>query len=94
MSKATKVVLDLYNVKTINLSNVKSISQKTAEISPENEILAKDNYSYTGWSSVTKLKFYLYYVNANSYTKFQVNISKDLRERSGKLTFSKGQKQL
>ena len=36
MSKETKVQLDLYNVNTINLPNLKSISQKTAEKSPEN----------------------------------------------------------
>ena len=38
-----------------------------------------------------KLKLDLYYVNANSHTKFQVNIWKDFREKSGKLNFSKGQ---
>ena len=40
---------------------------------------------------MTKLKLDLYYVNANSYTKFQINISKDCREKSVKLNFSKGQ---
>ena len=38
-------------------------------------------------SSMTKLKLDLYYVNTNSYTKFQVNISKDCREKSGKLKY-------
>ena len=38
-----------------------------------------------------KLKLDLNYVIANSYTKFQVNISKDNREKSGKLSFNKGQ---
>ena len=47
--------------------------------------LAKGNYSCCDKSIMMKLKFDLYYVNANSYTKFQVNISKDCRERSGKL---------
>ena len=42
-------------------------------------------------SSVTKLNVDLYYVMKNSYTKFQVNISEDDREKSGKLNFSKGQ---
>ena len=41
-------------------------------------------------SSVTKLKFDLYYVITNSYTKFEVNISKDCREKSRKLFFAKG----
>ena len=36
-------------------------------------------------SSVMKLELDLYYVITNSYTKFQVNISKDCREKSGKL---------
>ena len=40
---------------------------------------------------MTKLELELYYVMINSYTKFQVNISKDDREKSGKLNFSKGQ---
>ena len=35
-------------------------------------------------SSVTRLKFGLYYVMTNIYTKFQVNISKGGREKSGK----------
>ena len=33
---------------------------------------------------MTKLKLDLYYVMTNLYTKFQVNISKDCREKSGK----------
>ena len=33
-----------------------------------------------------KLELDLYYVMTNSYTKFQVNISKDGREKSGKRT--------
>ena len=36
-------------------------------------------------SSMTKLALDLYYVKTNSYTKFQVNILKDSREKSGKL---------
>ena len=40
-------------------------------------------------SSRTKLELELYYVTTNSYTKFQVNISNDVREKSGKLNFSK-----
>ena len=32
-----------------------------------------------------KLKLDLYFVMTNSYSKFQVNISKDSREKSGKL---------
>ena len=33
----------------------------------------------------------LYYIKINSYTKFQVNISKKVREKIGKLKFRKGQ---
>ena len=40
---------------------------------------------------MTKLKLDLYYVMTNSYTKLQVNTSKDCREKSGKQNFSKGQ---
>ena len=62
-----------------------------AEKSLENLILAKDNNSYKSRSSVTKLELELYYVMTNSYTKFQVNIPKDDREKSGKPNFRKGQ---
>ena len=67
------------------------MSQTTAEKSPENQILAKGNNSCKSKSSVTKLDVELYYVMTNSYTKFQVNISNDGREKSWKLIFSKGQ---
>ena len=40
---------------------------------------------------MTKPKLDLYYIMTNPYTKFQVNISKDGREKSGKLNLSKGQ---
>ena len=36
-------------------------------------------------SSMTKLELGLHYVTTNSYTKFESNISKDSREKSGKL---------
>ena len=75
----------------IHIPNFKSISQKTAEKSPENEILAKGNNSYKSMSSITTLKLNVYCVNTNAYTKFQVNISKDGRENPGKLNYSKGQ---
>ena len=42
-------------------------------------------------SNVTKRELDLYYVKTNSYTKFEVSISKDSREKFGKLNFSKGQ---
>ena len=77
----------------IDVLNFKSISQKTAEKTPGNLILAKGNNSCksTVKFSVMKLKLDLYYVMTNSYTEFQVNISKDKREKSGKLNFRKGQ---
>ena len=37
-------------------------------------------------SNVTNVKLDLYYVKANSYIKFKVNISKGNREKSGKLS--------
>ena len=57
--------------------------------SPENEILAKGSNSCKNRSNATKLD--LYYVKTNSYTKFQVNITKDRREKSGKRNFYKRQ---
>ena len=38
-----------------------------------------------------KAQLDLYYVKTNSYIKFQVNIVKDGREKSGKLNICKGQ---
>ena len=77
--------------KAIHIQNFNWISQKIAEKSPENKILAKDNNSCKSRSSVIKLELELYYVMTNSYIKFQVNISNDGREKSWKLIFSKGQ---
>ena len=68
----------------IHIPNFKSISQTTADKSPENYILAKGNNSCKSKSSMIKLELDLYYVKTNSYTKFQVNILKDGREKSGK----------
>ena len=42
-------------------------------------------------SNTIKVKLDLYYVNTNSYMKFQVTMSKDDKEKSGKRNFSKGQ---
>ena len=70
------------------------LDQKTTEKSPENLILAKGNNSCKSMSSVTKRELDLYYVKTNSYTKFQVNVSKDDREKFRKLNFSKGQQLL
>ena len=59
--------------------------------SPENEILAKGNNSCKSRSNAKKVEHDLYYVKTHSYTKFQVNITKDGREKFGKQNFSKGQ---
>ena len=77
--------------KPIYIQKFNSISQKSAEKSTENRILEKGYNSCKSRSSVTKLKLDLYYVMTNSYTEFEVNISKDCREKYGKLNFSKGQ---
>ena len=58
--------------------------------STENEIWAKGNNSCKSKSNATKVKLNLYYVKTNSYTKFQVNITKDRREKFRKLNFAKG----
>ena len=57
--------------------------------STENYILEKGNNSCKRRSNVTEVNLYLYYVEINSYTKFQVNITKDKIEKSGKLNFAK-----
>ena len=73
------------------MPNFKSMSQKPTEKSPEKKFITKGNNSRKSKSSVTKLKLDLYYVMTNSYTKFQVNISKAGREKSEKQNISKGQ---
>ena len=57
------------------------MSQKTAEKSPENQILAKGNSSCKSRSSVTKVELDVYYAKANSCTKFQ-SISQKTAEKS------------
>ena len=58
--------------------------------SVESDILAMGNNSCKSRSNATKVKLDLYYVKINPYTKFQVNITKDGREKSGKVHFAKG----
>ena len=77
-------------MKTNLYPSSKSKSQKTAEKSQEKKILAKGNNSRKCRSNATKIKLDLYYLKTNSYTKFQLNISKDCRKKSGILNFSKG----
>ena len=48
--------------------------------SPENEILAKGNNLCKSRSNATKVELDLYYVNTNSLTKFQLNMSKENKE--------------
>ena len=69
----------------IHIPNFKSTFQKAEEKSLENKVSTKGNNPCKSRSSVTKFKLDLFYVNTNSYFKFQVNISKDGREKSGKL---------
>ena len=59
--------------------------------SPENEIFAKGNNPRKCRSNATKVELDLYYVKANSYMKFQLNMSEDEKEKSGKRIFCKGQ---
>ena len=62
----------------IHIYNFKSMSRKMAWI------FATGNESSKRRSKVTKVKLDLYYVKTNSYTKFQVNISKEDWEKFGK----------
>ena len=67
------------------------MSGKMAKKNPENIILAKSNInSCKSRSNATKVTLDLYHVKTNSYTKFQVKITKDRTEKSGKLNFCKG----
>ena len=55
--------------------------------SPENEIFVKRNNSCKSRSNATKVKLELYYVKTNLYMKFQLNMSNDDKEKSGKRIF-------
>ena len=68
----------------IHIPNFTSISLKTGEKKWENLIFAKGNNSSKSKSKETKVELDLYHVKTNSYTKFQVNISKDNWEKFGK----------
>ena len=88
----TKLKLDLYYVKTNSYMYFKSICRKMTKKSPKNEFLAKGNNSCKSRSNGIKVKLDLWhYVKTNLYVKFQVNTSKDDKEKSGKRNFSKGQ---
>ena len=52
---------------------------------------AKDNNSRKRKSNATKVELDLYYVKANLYMKFQLNMSKDDKEKSGKRKVLQGQ---
>ena len=52
---------------------------------------SKDSNSCKSRSNATKVELDLYNVKTNSNSKFQVNITKDGREKFGKLNFCKGQ---
>ena len=62
---------------------------RTGEESPENYTFAKGNNSIKSRSNTTKLKLDLYYVKTNLYLKFQLNMSKDDKEKSRNRNFSK-----
>ena len=75
----------------IHIWNFKWKCQKMTKKSPENEFFAKGNNSCKSRWNATKVKLDLYYVKTNSYMKFQLNTSKDDKEKSGKRIFCKGQ---
>ena len=44
--------------------------------------------AYKNWHKVTTLEFDLFYIKTKSYSKFQLNVSKHVREKCGKLHIS------
>ena len=74
------------NAKVEKFTNMLGIAVCVIVIDP----LSKGNNSYKSRSSVTKFELDLYYVMTISHTKSEVNISKDCREKSGKLKREKG----
>ena len=72
--------------------NFKSRSRKITKKSPENKILAKGNNSCKSRSNAIKVKLDLNYGKTNSFTEFQVKITKKKRERKVRKTnfFAKG----
>ena len=74
----------------IHTPNLMSISFKKDDRKVKKTKFKKENIWCAIRSNPIKVKLDLYYVKTNSYTKFQINISKDCREKSGKQNFSKG----
>ena len=78
----------------IHIPNVKSISQDRRGKSGKRN-LCKGQYlgnSIKSTLNMAKFKLDLYYVKTNSYMKFQVNMSKDDKEKSGNEILAKGNK--
>ena len=53
----------------------------------------KEHYSYKNWRKLTTLKSDLLYSKTKSYAKFQLNMSKIVGEKWGKLYFRYSQSQ-
>ena len=77
MSNKTKVKLGLCYLSQVNIPNFKSISQRMKE-----KNLTKGSNSCKAMSNATKVKLDLYNPKTNWPTKFQVDFSKDDKEKS------------
>ena len=79
------------NLIWIMWGQISSQYHKRRERKARKTIFAKGNNSINSKSNMTKFELHLYYVKTNSYTKFEVNITKDRKEKFGKQNFWKGQ---
>ena len=89
-SGVTKLLLNLYYVMTNSYTKFQVNISKTAEKSPENEILAKGNNSYKSRSSITKLELDLYCVKTIHIPNFK-SISQKTAEKNPKTKFQQRQ---
>ena len=78
--RGLKVEVDGYNFDTNSSKKFMSLSHKATQKSSETYILAKGNNSSESELNATKVVHDLYDIKTNSYTMFEVNISKDCRE--------------
>ena len=85
--------LDLYYSKTksnakFQLNMSKRVREKCGKLYFQFSTFHKGHNSNKNWRKLTTLKLDLKYSKAKSYAKFQLNMSKHVREKCGKLCIS------
>ena len=66
----------------------KHVREKSGKLYLQYSKFQKGHNSHKNWRKLTTLKLDLYYIKTKSYTKFQLNMSKHVGEKCGKLCIS------